>query len=914
VNTVAPATEPVPLLRTKLHRPVVTPELVQRPRLESRLDEGLKRKLVLVSAPAGFGKTTLISQWLEACSCPAVWLSLHEGDSDLPIFLRYLIAAIRTLSTDACSMTWDLLHAPQLPPVAYLTTTLINELEEASQNFILVLDDYHRVQSQPVHELVETLVESGPRSLHLVLVTRADPPLPLAMLRASRRMLELRANDLRFTSDEVQAFFRESMRLDVDPGLLTALEERTEGWIVGLRLAALWLREVGEPALPASVFGGTSRDVMDYLVAEILSRQTQDVREVLLCSSILDRFCAPLLDAMVGCDRSANGHVSSGRGQKTLEWMEQANLFLVALDQERTWYRYHHLFRELLQHQLLLESSGELVASLHARASDWFAAKGLVEEAVRHALAAGDPLRAARFVEHNRQALLNREEWRTLLEWLEMLPQELVDQRPALLLAQAWHLQWRWHHARLPLLLQAAEGLLARDAGTMAESAKQIMRGEMEALRSALWFAQGDGQRCLACAQRALECIPPSFVYGRGFVYNYLMMGYQSTGQMEVGVRILEEALSSDEGRESLVAARILLSLSIAYYLSGDLGSQEPVAQRSSSLCSGGKLQQTRSWADHMLGLLCYHQNRLAEAATHFSAVTDHPYRANIRTHHECLLGLALTYQAQGRPQEASQVAQAGLELALEVRHPIQLAEARSFQARLALLQGDQETALHWARGMNPEDLPARTLFVEVPRLTLARVLIAQGTAGSLQQACQILDEILGIARGVHCNRYILEVLALQSLAYEAQGEGQKALETLRQSLELARPGGFLRVYVDLGPAMARLLYRVAEPESEAGYAKRILAAFPPAPPVRQSAQRVEQPAPPGIIESLTSREHEILELLARRLSDKEIAQALCISPHTARTHARNLYGKLQVAGRRHAVSKARALGILPPE
>ena len=393
----------------------------------------------------------------------------------------------------------------------------------------------------------------------------------------------------------------------------------------------------------------------------------------------------------------------------------------------------------------------------------------------------------------------------------------------------------------------------------------------------------------------------------------YLAWGYQMTGQAQTGIRILEESLASDEAREDLFTARMLLGLVIIYYLSGDLRLQEQMALRLLKLSPEKPLALSRTWAHSFSGQACYQQNRLEEAATHFSAVTEHPYLGNAAASQACMLSLALTYQAQGRPEAATQVAEQSLGFALEIRQPVQMVEARAFQARLALLQGDLAAALRWAQVVTSEELPARTLFPEVPRVTLARVLIAQGTRDSLQKASQILEEMVGIARGVHSTPHIIELLALQALVYDAQGDGAKALDLLRQSLELAQPGGSLRVFVDLGPAMIPLLSRLTKLKSESNYVRRILAAFAPS-PLRRDAQRPDQTAEGEIIESLTNREHEILELLARRLSDKEIAQALHISPHTVRKHTSNLYGKLQVASRRQAVRKAIALGILPPQ
>ena len=575
----------------------------------------------------------------------------------------------------------------------YLATSLIRELDEVPDDLLLVLDDYSRAQSQSVNQLIETLVELMPRSMRLVLVTRADPALPLANLRAARRMLELRADDLRFTPDEVRAFFRQSIGVDVDPESLTILEQRTEGWIVGLQLAGLSLRDAGELAALMKSIERADRHVMDYLLAEVLSRQPKVTQEVLLRSSILGRFCAPLLDVLLDCETPAGGY------QETLQQMEQANLFLVPLDHERAWYRYHHLFQELLQHKLRSEFGAELVASLHARASAWFATQGLVEEALTHAVAAGDPLSAARLVEQHRHALLNREDWRTLVNWLELLPQELVQQRPALLLVRAWRQQWLWQYAEMPSILQAAEELIAGDAGNLTEPEKQVMRGEIDLLQSALWFARGDGRRCLECAQRALERIPRSLVYARGFLFEYLGFGYQMTGQAETGVRILEEAFAGDDARESLFAARVLLGLAVIDHLSGRLQLQEQVAQQILRLMPGKGLALSTPWAYWLLGTARYQQNSLAEAAAFFSAVAEHRYLANARTSHECLLSLALTYQAQGLSKLANEVAETGLQFALETHHPIHLLEARCrFRARLALLQGDLEAALRWAR------------------------------------------------------------------------------------------------------------------------------------------------------------------------------------------------------------------------
>jgi LuxR family maltose regulon positive regulatory protein len=359
---------------------------------------------------------------------------------------------------------------------------------------------------------------------------------------------------------------------------------------------------------------------------------------------------------------------------------------------------------------------------------------------------------------------------------------------------------------------------------------------------------------------------------------------------------------------------RLLFGLSNLYYLSGDLHKQGQVAQQLLNRCPKNQLLLSASWAHLFVGVMCYHHDSLTEAATNFLAVTERRYLANTRTSHECMLNLALTYQAQGRYKAARQVAQDALEFALELHHPTLLAEAGSFRARLALLQGDLGAALSWARGVNTENLPARTLFTEIPRLTLAKVLIEEGSRDNIQTASQILDDILAAAKSVHCTRYVIECLAVQALAHHSQGESQKAMSLLLQSLKLAEPGSFVRLYVELGPAMAHLLNQVAELAGDAGYVGRILGAFPLSFGVQQGRQRSEPIPHPELLEPLTVREQEILELLARRMTSKEIAQLLFISPHTVNKHASNVYSKLQVSGRRQAVDTARALGILPSE
>ena len=405
--------------------PRVTGDLINRHHLIERLNRGLDRGLTLICAPAGFGKTTLACMWLQDCARPAAWLSLDENDSDLRVFLSYLVAAIQTVFPDACPTTLGFLRAPQLPPLDLVATTLVNDIADLPESFILTLDDYHAIQDNTMHELVATLIGKLPRNAHLVLASRVDPPWPLASLRAGRQMMELRADDLRFTLDEAQVFLERVVGVKLTIETVATLEGRTEGWIAALRLAALSMRGETDHAAFVQSFKGTHRDMTDYLTTEVLSQQPQPIQDFLLRTSILDRFCAPLCDAILDDRRSAIdeepsssliGLSSSVAGpsspsQAILDELDQANLFLVPLDHERRWYRYHHLFQDLLRRRLQAQMNAEELASLHSRASAWLRDNGLIEEALRHAMAAGDLEGAAQLVEDSRHDLLNREDW-----------------------------------------------------------------------------------------------------------------------------------------------------------------------------------------------------------------------------------------------------------------------------------------------------------------------------------------------------------------------------------------------------------------------------------------------------------------------------------------------------------------------
>jgi LuxR family maltose regulon positive regulatory protein len=929
--------EPITLLRTKLHRPRVRDDLVPRPRLLEHLDRGLDqdgvaRPLTLVCAPAGFGKTTLLTQWLADAegARPAAWLSLDENDNDLALFLSYVIAAVQTVSPEACAETSALLQAPQTPPQDYLATILINEITELPEPLVLVLDDYHKIQDQAVHQLVRTLVGGRLTTMHLVLAGRVEPPFALAQLRVGGQMTEIRAEDLRFSLDEASAFFVSALGKRLSDEAITLLEQRTEGWIAGLRLAGLSMRgEAADAEAFVRRFKGTHRNLADYLVAEVLAYQSPAVQEFLLRTSILDRFCAPLCDSILDEGRMTNNEEQtisdrdpssfvlgpSSGSRAMLDYLDRANLFLVPLDDERDWYRYHHLFKDLLRNELRARVSAGKIAALQRSASAWCADQGLTPEALQYALAAGDVAEAAQLVEEKWYEVLNREDWRTLERWLDMLPDEITRQQPGLLVARAWTIMFRFRLQEIEALLKGAEAGLDRGDARVSEGDEEALRGAIDALRSYTWrVLHDDVRRSLACAERALTRLPATFAIARGIALDFQCLAYQGVGRKEEAVKLLTEALNAPT-LHGAARMQAFIALSLTHILGGDLKQLDQSASRFLEQAIQERQPASTGWAHYLSGQVRYEWNDLEAAARHFSAVADRRHSASFITVLGSMLSLARVRLAQGRPDQAQETLASLREHALKVIKTASLPEMDAFEAWLALAQGDGASAAEWARSFHPHQAKEPFSVLYPPSLTRNGILIAQGTRASLGEAVRHLQEQLAAAEERHNTRRAIQIRAHLALAYDAQGKGQDALRALQQAVALARPGGFIRTFVDPGPEMAYLLRQLAERGVEPDYVRRILAAFPETqgapeavPAIRQGGYAAVQAE---LVEPLTGRELEVLQLLGRRLSDQEIAQTLSISVFTAKTHARNIYQKLGVSGRKQVVAKARSLGIL---
>ncbi len=960
------------LLATKLNIPPIRPGLVSRPRLIERLRAALptradsprtqdafsrtrgafSRALTLISAPAGFGKTTLVGEWVHKVGVHGhaplhvAWLSLDEGDNDPARFLAYLIAALRTIEANVAEGVLNALQAPQPPPAEDILTVFINDVAAIPDRTILVLDDYHLIEAQPIHDALTFLLEHLPLQMHLVIATREDPLLPLARLRAQGQLTEVRAADLRFTSSEAAEFLNRVMGLDLSAEDIAALEARTEGWIAGLQLAAISMQGHKDTNGFITSFTGSHRFVLDYLVEEVLEQQPDTVQTFLLQTAILDRLTGSLCDAVCfgnaeSADRSARAASSSGtavfqggaksrNGRVTLENLERANLFIVTLDNERRWYRYHHLFLDLLR-QRLRQAHPEWIPMLHRRASEWYEQNGFVDQAIEHALQTEDRERAAWLIDQQAEAIWLRGEHAKLQRWLAKLPDEVIFSRPQLCVFHAWYLFAAGQQDEAERMLQACEQRFepATNGATKtpasdeqyrnSDADRMKLRGMAAVIRAFMATYLGDVEAMALHARQALEVLPQQDLIWRGNAAIALGDAHGFKGDVAAAYQArLQAAEAAAQAGDTIFSTVAYLKVAVTLREQGQLQQTVEICQREIQRADSSGLKR----GSVVGALLAIWGEALAELgdvekATDLAnqGVTLTERGVDLAMRGWSYLCLTRILFSTGDMVGAEAIVQKVEATARDSNLPAWITtQIATWQARMWLAQGRLEAASEWARqrgldtGREPKPLRELDFASLLDYVVLARILIAEGR---LDEANRLLPRLLEAAEAGGRTSRSIEILVLQALAFQADGSTAHAMTTLERALALAEPGGFTRIFVDEGPPMARLLYEAASRGIAPGYARRLLAAFPLAQPEQTGPSSTPVPES-ELVEPLSERELQVLQLVAQGLANQEIASRLFLALNTVKAHTRNIYGKLGVRSRTQAVARARALGILP--
>ncbi len=906
------------VLGTKLHLPSPRHRLVQRARLsdQMRADGGEEPRLVLVAAPAGFGKTTFLAQWLaaERSQRRVAWLALDPSDADLRLFLTHLVAAIQTVEPEAGVDALALLEAGATTPADAVLVSLINDLDVLAGPMVVALDDYHVIDAAAVHEAVTFLLDNLPPRVTLVLATRADPPLPLSRLRARGELVEVRAADLRFTTEEAEVFLNEVMGLQLEPALVAALEARTEGWAAGLQLAGLSARTHAGAADPSGdvagfvqAFSGSHRFILDYLVEEVLDRQPDEVRAFLLDTSVLDQLTGGLCDAVT----------RRSDGQLMLETLERENLFVVALDDERRWYRYHHLFADALRARLAARHA-DPIGELHAAASRWLAENGLLGDAVRHAIASGDHEHTADLVELTLADMRRRRQDRTFRDWLVTLPDDVVRRRPLLATYMGWSRLSEGDFDGVEAWLDAAEaGLDATPpstiptAGSLAEAARD-RDNEVRSLpamtavyRASVAQARGDVDGTIAHARRALALARPEDHFPRGAAAGFIGLAAWAAGDLGTAVDTFTAAVASLHSAgmvaDELGATVVLANMWLAR---GRPVEARRLYERALAAAESHPGPVLSSTGDLHVGLadVLREQGNVDGAAEHLEVARELGDGASLlENRHRWYTATAALLQAGGDLDGAIAMLDQAEPLFLPGYFP-DVRPIASTRARARILQGRLDDARAWARERGIASTDPPTYLAEYDQLTLARLLVAEGDA---REALGLVDRVLDGARAAGRDGSLVEACLVRALAHHANGDDDAAAADLAAALTAGVPAGYCRLFLDEGQPMAELLERAARAAAAdvRTHAEHLQAA----------AQRPLATAPSGRVseEGLSERERQVLRLLATELSGPEIAQHLYVSVNTLRTHTKHIFSKLDVKTRRAAVRRAADLGLL---
>jgi LuxR family maltose regulon positive regulatory protein len=892
---------PVPILRAKLAVPRVRGPLLERPALVAQCDQILERALTTVVAPAGHGKTTTVADWIRTRELSAAWMTIDARDADVTRFITHVVAAIAGVAPEIATAFRPLLGVPDRLDPGDLGEALGDALHDLTRDLVLVLDDFHAIAGTSASEFVTELVHSAPHRLHVVVISRTDPHLPLVRLDVAGFVGSLTGDDLRFSGEETAAFLQLLEGAPADPDRAGRIHTAVGGWPAAVRLAALRLAAPGADGQWSDDRAlADEQRMLESLGEELLQPQTALVRGLLMRAALTNEFCAPLLHVLD--DKAA----PVGEYRELVTALRMTDLYRETSRTGETWYQYHPLFRTLFQRQLVAQLGAGQVAELHRRAGHWFAAHGLVREAVGHLVDAGATADAVALVQSKVQETLGREDWRSLESWLRLLPPQDLQQYPDLLLATAWvaYLSGRggWLRDVTRLLRDPPRGLEVTPA----------QQAEIDVLQYGLIAPiEADPVGAGAVIEGAIARIPRDSHYARGFAHLLLSLALDAAGREVEALQRLEAFSREAGGQVDAASIRAIFGRVLLHWQSGSLALCEQAAVDLRQLAAAHGLPVSTGWGELFLGLIAHERGDIEQAATQFAIVIGSPHLQHFVALREAFFGQTMIFASSGDAEAADRALRRLREMMTEAEALEQLPIIDALAARLALMRGDMATVTRWLATTAPSVDSGMVALPQHPLSTRVKALLAIGTEPALDDAEGHLAALLSRARGANSQLALMECLALSALLHQARGDRMGALRDVRQSLAIAAPQGAVQRYAYLGPALLPLLHQVAMEPDHAHHVAAIIAAIERVPAVQRDHPSDVVRAAPAMPEPLTAREREILACLALRLTNAEIADQLFISPLTVKRHVANICGKLAVTGRRAAVLSARALGLL---
>lgn len=896
------------LIATKNYRPLPAEDVVERPDLFRKLESGFGKKLSLVSAPAGYGKTVTVSSWLELSRKPYAWLSLAKEDDDLTLFFQYVVAAITRIYPESCKTSTFVLFDSPAPTPEKITESLINDIDGIGEEFVLVLEDYGFIHNNDIHGVVDALVTYCPRGLQLLVTTRRDPPFSLQKLRADGKIVELRQTDLRFSTAEVQKFLQNSAGITVTTADAEAFNRIVEGWPVGFRLLSLIVSQQNPISEISKTIQSGTGDIAEYLMSEVLANQPLALRNGLLKTSILRRFNSGICDHLLELGRAYdNGFLSQ---------ILTANLFCVPLDNRKKWFRYHHFFQELLKFQLDLAFSIEEITELHRRAAGWFSEQGIAEEAMYHYLEIGEKRLAIKVLEEHRHILMNNEQWLRLNRLIKFVS-GIEEQLPAgIILCKSFLAENRLRHLEAIAYLDDLDTYIAETPGISLHPSEQA---EKDALTSMKYFFQSDGEKAHRFASSSLASLPEEYDSVKGFAHVLSALALQMSGKNDLSLTELSSAFSKAEKSQSTLKGRIYLGFCFVYWLTGDLVNLRDVAARYYAYAKDADLKESQYFALYFMSVLNYQHNDLTVAEnTLENAMRSHLY-LNISSLAHCSFTLAMVKLRQGNIQSAASITERLIKTGYDLSNQDLLNMAQAFRVEIALAEKRKRAVRQWLQQQDTDQIyPVYRIYS--PYLTEIKARIFLRDDNTLMDPQQRIDQLLRYFETTNQIPMQISLNALSAIYAWKQGKQDQADRMFFKSLDLASPGRFINIFCDVDPDIEILLRRQYRYGINPDYLSLLLTSLRSNGDIENVsvsdgyiAEKTSQlEAKQQVKTLLSNREYEILNLLAKRYTNKEIASELFISINTVKRHAINIYQKIGAHDRREAVSKARDMQLIP--